>query len=89
MKSRRRIACPEAQDHVENEGELQQGFAACGMGVSGRFALQKFGGADVSCGSNSEVAATCSHVRSSTDNDQKGAVIHRTILTPVQAAKQD
>jgi hypothetical protein len=39
MKSRRRIAFPEAQDSVTIQ--LQQGIAAGGMGFNGQFALQK------------------------------------------------
>src|SRR6516162_5278312 len=40
MKSRRRIAFPEAQDHADDV-RLQQGVAADEMGVGGQFARQQ------------------------------------------------
>ena len=40
MKSRRRIAFLEAQDHANNE-RLQQGFTTGGMGFGGQFARQQ------------------------------------------------
>jgi hypothetical protein len=40
MKSRRRIACPEAQDYANND-RLHEDFTTSGMGFTGQFARQQ------------------------------------------------
>jgi hypothetical protein len=39
MKSRRRIACPKAQDHADFQKGLQQGFTTGGIGSDRQFCV--------------------------------------------------
>src|SRR5215468_3073096 len=62
MKSRRRIAFPEAQDHANND-RLQQGFTIGGMGSDRHFAWQQSSGPNVRFGSKADIAAPLTNVR--------------------------
>jgi hypothetical protein len=62
MKSRRRIACPKAQDYA-NDDRLHQGFTTCGMGFTGQFAQQQSWAAHVRFGSKADIDARLFDVR--------------------------
>jgi hypothetical protein len=54
MKSRRRIACPEAQDYANNR-RLHQGFMVSEMGCNDQFALQKIFNRSCPLGSKADI----------------------------------
>ena len=55
------------------KGELQQGFAACGMGFNSQFALQKFWAAEVRSGSTTVFRPSYWNVRCSSLSDRRAA----------------
>jgi hypothetical protein len=62
MKSRRRIALPEARTTPDGT-RLQQGFTTGGMGFRGQFAQQQSQGADVCFGSKADILGSLRNVR--------------------------